>query len=388
MPWNNQSGGPWKSGNGGGPWGQGPRGGGGPSTPPDLEELLRRSQDRLKRVLPGGGGGGSASPAAIIGIALVALAFVGYYFFTFRVDPDELGVVLRFGAPHRQAQPGLNFRLPPPFETVYTPKVTRQNRITIGVVQDDRNPNAPGRTIPQESLMLTGDENIVDIDFFVQWKISDAKAFLFNMERPENTVKAVAESAMREVVGRSEIQPLLTQARVITQNQVAAVIQKTLDQYGLGVQIDEVQLLKVDPPNEVIASFRDVQAAQSDQARAQNEAQNYANRVIPAARGQAAQIVAAANAYRDRVVAEAQGQADRFTKVYQAYKVAPDVTRLRLYLETIEQVMGGMDKVIIDDQGTGNGVVPYLPLGDMLKGQPPAPTTNAARPATPTGQRP
>ncbi|MFO1185642.1 MAG: FtsH protease activity modulator HflK [Bauldia sp.] len=391
MPWNNQTGGPWKSGgNGGGPWGQGPRGGGSPN-PPDLEDLLRRGQDRLKRVLPGGGGGRGASPAALVGIALVAIAFIGYYFFTFRVGADELGVVLRFGELNRQAQPGLNFRLPPPIETVYTPKVTRQNRTTVGLAQDDRNPGAQGRSIPQESLMLTGDENIVDIDFSVFWVIKDARAYLFNMDNPMATVKAVAESAMRQVVGRSEIQPLLTQAREITETQVASLMQRILDQYGAGVHVERVQLLKVDPPNEVIAAFRDVQAAQADQARVQNEAQTYANRVVPAARGQAAQILATANAYRDRVVAEAQGQADRFVKVYQAYKAAPEVTRQRMYLETIEQVLGGMDKVIIDDKGGGNGVVPYLPLGDMLKGAAAPATTppaNAARPATTTGQRP
>jgi len=182
------------------------------------------------------------------------------------------------------------------------------------------------------------------------------------------------------VVGHSDIQPLLTQAKATTESQVQALIQKTLDEYGAGIQINQVQLLKVDPPNEVIASFRDVQAAQADQVKAQNVAQSYANGVLPAARGQAAQILAAANAYRDRVIAEAQGQADRFTKVYQAYKAAPDVTRQRLYLETLEQVLGGMDKVIIDDQA-GTGVVPYLPLNDLLKT--PAPAVNAApnRPA-------
>lgn len=380
MPWNNQTGGPWKSGNGGGPWGQGPRGGGGPN-PPDLEELLRRSQDRIKRVLPGGGSGGGASPAAIAGIALVALAFIGYNFFTFRVDPDELGVVLRFGEVNRQALPGLHFRLPPPIETVYQPKVTRVNRIAIGMVPD-------GRSIPQESLMLTGDENIVDIEFSVLWAIKDARSFLFNMEDPINTVKAVAESAMRQVVGRSEIQPVLTQNRSITESQVAAIMQRTLDQYGAGVQVTQVQLNKVDPPSQVIAAFQDVQAAQIDQVRLRNEAETYANRIVPAARGQASQIVANAEAYRDRVVAEAQGQADRFVKVYQSYVAAPDVTRQRMYLETIEQVMGGMDKVIIDDQGA-NGVVPFLPLADMLKSQPgQAPATTPPRPAAGTGQRP
>ena len=355
MPWNNQSsgGGGWKGGNGG-PWGQPPRntgggGGGGGPTPPDLEELLRRSQDRLKRVLPGGGGGGKLSPVAIIGILVIVAAILAYNFFTFRVQPDEQGVVLLFGKYDRDAAPGLNFRLPYPIETVYTPRVTRVNRITIGQFADDQSTNTAGRDIPEESLMLTGDENIVDIDFTVLWVINDAANFLFSMEDPEGTVKAAAESAMREVVGRSNIQPLLTQARQITETEVQRIIQETMDDFNAGVQITQVQLLKVDPPNEVIAAFRDVQAARADQERLQNQAQTYANRVIPEARGQASQITEAAIAYRDRIVNEAEGQASRFSQVYESYRVSPDVTRLRMYLDTLQEVFRSTDKVIIDE---------------------------------------
>jgi membrane protease subunit HflK len=371
MPWSNQSGGggPWKG--NGGPWGQGPRNTGGGPQPPDLEELLRRSQDRLRRVLPGGGGGtGSISPLTLIVILVVAAALIGYNFFTFRVQPDELGVVLRFGSFNRQVQPGLNFRLPYPIETVYAPKVTRVSRVTIGQVTDDRSTSSSGRDIPEESLMLTGDENIVDIDFSVFWLINDASKYLFNMEDPEGSVKAAAESAMREVVGRSNIQPLLTQARQVTEQDVQQLIQETLDHYGAGIQITQVQLLKVDPPADVIASFRDVQAARADQERVQNEAQTYANKVIPEARGQASQIVAGANAYHDRIIAEARGQADRFSQVYKSYKAAPEVTRRRMYLETLEGVFNGMDKVIIDEKGNGQGVVPYLPLDQLIKRNP------------------
>jgi membrane protease subunit HflK len=373
MPWSNQPGGGWKSGGGGngggGPWGQGPRNSG--PTPPDLEEILRRGQDRLRRVLPGGGGG-SMNPLTVIAILVVAAALIGYNFFAFRVQPDELGVVLRFGSFNRQAQPGLNFRLPYPIETVYTPKVTRVSRVTIGQIQDDRLSSTSGRDIPEESLMLTGDENIVDIDFSVFWVINDASKYLFNMEDPEGSVKAAAESAMREVVGRSNIQPLLTQARQITETDVQKLIQETLDHYGAGILVNQVQLLKVDPPADVIASFRDVQAARADQERVQNEAQTYANKVIPEARGQALQIIAQANAYRDRIIAEAQGQADRFVKVYDSYKLAPDVTRQRIYLQTMAQLFSDMDKVIVDDKG-GAGVVPYLPLDQL--------TTRGSRPA-------
>ena len=367
MPWSNQSGGGgWKGGNGG-PWGQGPRNTGGP-TPPDLEEILRRSQDRLRRVLPGGGGGRNLSPVTLIAILVVAVALIGYNFFTFRVQPDELGVVLRFGRFDRQAQPGLNFRLPYPIETVYAPKVTRVNRVTVGQVPDDRSGGTGGgRDVAEESLMLTGDENIVDIDFSVFWVINNASKYLFNMENPDGTVKAAAESAMREVVGHSEIQPLLTLGKEATEQQVLELIQKTLDEFGAGILITQVQMQKVDPPADVIAAFRDVQAAQADQARLQNEAQTYANKIVPEARGQASQITAAANAYRDRVIAEAQGQADRFTKVYESYKAAPAITRQRMYIETMEQVFADMDKIILDDKSSPSGVVPYLPLDSLMR---------------------
>ena len=359
----------WKGGNGG-PWGQGPRNtGGGGAAPPDLEELLRRSQDRLRRVLPGGGGGGpKLSPVSLIAILALVVVFAAYFFFTFRVQPNEVGVVLRFGAYDRNAQPGLNFRLPYPIETVYTPAVTNLNRITIGQVQDDRAATtATGRDIPEEALMLTGDENIVDINFAVFWVINNAPDYLFNMENPDGTVKAVAESAMREVIGRSNIAAVLTQARQVTETDVQELIQGTLDDFGAGILVTQVQLLKVDPPAEVIASFRDVQAARADQERIQNEAQTYANRIIPEARGQASQITEAANAYRDRVIAEAAGEAARFDKIYESYAAAPDVTRRRIYLETLERVFGGMDKVIIDQSAGGTGVVPYLPLDALTR---------------------
>jgi membrane protease subunit HflK len=368
----------WKSGNGG-PWGQGPRNtGGGGANPPDLEELLRRSQDRLRRVLPGGGGGPrNVNPVTLIAILALVVAFAAYFFFTFRVAQNEEGVVLRFGSYNRDARPGLNLRLPYPIETVFTPEVTTVNRVTIG--QDDR---GSGRDIPEESLMLTGDENIVDIDFTVFWKINDAAKYVFNMQDPDGTVKAVAESAMREVVGQSDIAAVLTQARQITETNVQKLIQQTLDEFGAGIMVTQVQLLKVDPPGEVIASFRDVQAARADQERVQNEAQTYANQVVPGARGRASQITEAANAYRDQIIAEAKGQADRFDKVYQSYKVSPDVTRRRMYLETMEQVLGGIDKVIIDDKAAGtSGVVPYLPL-DSLTGTRTVPTP---APATTSG---
>ncbi|MCX5497099.1 FtsH protease activity modulator HflK [Kaistia dalseonensis] len=366
MPWSNQTGGGWKGSNNGGPWGQGPRSNG--PNPPDLEELLRRSQDKLKQVLPGGGGSGGFNPVLLLGVLALVVAFVGYNFFTFRVEPDEQGVVLRFGQYSRDAKPGLNLRWPYPIETVYTPQVTRVNRVTIGTSQDDRaGSSTAGRDLPQESLMLTGDENIVDIDFTVFWVINNAGDFLFNIQNPEGTVKAIAESAMREVIGRSDIERVLTEERLSIQTSVQELMQKKLDQYGAGIQITQVQLLNAGPPAEVIDAFRDVQAAEQDQDRIRNEAETYANRVLPGARGQASQIVEAANAYRDQSIAQATGQADRFVKVYESYKAAPDITRQRMYLETLSQVLGGADKVVVDEK-TG-GVLPYLPL-PALKGAP------------------
>jgi membrane protease subunit HflK len=381
VAWNKQTGG-WK-GNGGGPWGQGPRntGSGGGSNPSDLEELLRRSQDRLRRVLPGGGGGmRNLNPLAIIAIVCLVGAFVFYYFFTFRVEANEFGVVLRFGQYERSADPGLHLRLPYPIETVYTPAVLSSHQVTVGETIDERNPASTGRDVPDESLMLTGDENIVDINFSVFWQIGDARSYLFNMVDPDGTVKVAAESAMREIVGESNIQDLLTQARQITEQKVEDLLQKTLNEYGAGITVTQVQLLKVDPPDEVVAAFRDVQAAQADQVRLQNEAQTYANQVVPQARGQAAQITQAASAYHDRVIAEAKGQAQAFDSVYQSYKTAPAVTRERMYLETMEQILAGKDKIILDQSGNASSVIPYLPLSALQP--PPAAPANPANPPT------
>ena len=371
MPWSNQGGGgPWGSGPKG-PWGSGPQGGGGSPTP-DLEELLRRSQDKLRNVLPGGNLGGK-------GFALIALAAIAIWGFSgfFRVEPDERGVILRFGKADREVNPGLNYHLPYPIESVLTPKVTRVNRIDIGMRMVEDRRGAAMRDVPEESLMLTGDENIVDVDFSVFWLIkpNGVSEYLFNIQNPEGTVKAVAESAMREVIGRSLIQPILTGARQTIEGAVHDLIQKTLDNYGAGIQVTQVQLQKVDPPSQVIDSFRDVQAARIDAERAQNEAQTYANRVVPEARGRVAQITQAAEAYKSQTVAEATGQTSRFNQVLDEYKKAPDVTRQRLYLETMERVLGSTDKFIFD-AGSAQGVLPYLPLNELTRrpqAAPPAP---------------
>jgi membrane protease subunit HflK len=276
---------------------------------------------------------------------------------------------------------GLHFRWPYPIEQVELPKVTRINRMEIGMRGAAERGEISGtvRDVPEESLMLTGDENIVDVDFVVFWQISDAPKFLFNIQNPEGTVKDVAESAMREVVGQSDIEPILTEARAKTEASVQKLMQKILDSYGAGVQVVQVQLQKVDPPSQVIDAFRDVQAARADQERLQNEAEAYANRIIPEARGEAQRILQAAQGYRDQVIAESKGQADRFLAVYTQYKNAPDVTRQRIFIETMEKVLGEADKVIVDDKA-GPGVVPFLPLSEFSKKTPGTTTT------TPEGQ--
>jgi membrane protease subunit HflK len=263
---------------------------------------------------------------------------------------------------------------------VQLPKALRVSTISIGMTLIN-DPTGRGRTmrdVPEESLMLTGDENIVDVDFTVLWRIKPDGVgnFLFNIQNPEGTVKAVAESAMREVIGRSNIQPILTGARTTTEAGVQELMQKTLDGYGSGVQITQVQMQKVDPPAQVIDAFRDVQAARADLERLQNEAQTYANRVVPDARGRAAQILQVAEGYKEQAVAEAKGQSSRFLKVYDEYNKAKEVTRQRIYLETMERILSNAEKLVYDGGSAGQNIVPYLPLSELTPRRPPAqPTT-------------
>jgi modulator of FtsH protease HflK len=368
MPWSNQGGGGGGKGGNGGPWGAGPDGGngGGGGKPPDFDDMLKRGREQFGSIMPSGGNGGWMALVAVL-----ALAAAAFYSFTVRINPDEQGIVTRFGKFDRQLNPGLNFRLPPPIEQVFAPKVTVVNQLEVGSKRNN-DPRA-AYTGLEESLMLTGDENIVDVDFTVFWLIKNPQDFLFNIQDGREflstgraqTVHDVAESAMREIVGKSELHPLLAPDRVKTEEAVRTLMQHTLDDYKSGIEITQVQLQTVDTPAEVINSFRDVQAARIDFERAQNEAQSFANKVVPEARGDAERIRQEAQAYREKIEAEAIGQADRFSKVYDAYKLAPDVTRKRIYLETMGRVFVNMSKIIIDQKG--QGVVPYLPLGDLGK---------------------
>ena len=355
---------------GGSPWGTPPGGGNGNGsgrgpTPPDIDKIIREIQNKIKNFLPGG----SASGSKPIGLILLILVFVWLASGLYRVLPDEQGVVIRFGKFIKTTQPGLNYHIPFPVEAVETPKVTKVNRIDIGFRSERDSGFSSGggvADVPQESLMLTGDENIVNIDFSVFWVIKDAGKFLFKIQDPEGTVKAAAETAMREVIAKSKIQPILTEGRSVIEVETQEIIQSILDDYESGIQITQVQTQKADPPDQVINAFRDVQAARADMERSKNEAEAYANDVIPRARGEAAKILQAAEAYKKQVVAKAEGEASRFISIYNEYAKAKEVTQERMYLETMEKVLAGIEKVIIE-KNAGSGVVPYLPLPELNK---------------------
>ena len=355
-------------GRGGSPWGSAPGGGNGSGrgpTPPDIDAIIRDIQNKINKFLPGG----SKSGGKPIGLILIILLFIWLASGLYRVGPDEQGVVLRFGKFIKTTQPGLHYHIPVPIETVETPKVTKVNRIDIGFRSERDSGFSTGggvADVPQESLMLTGDENIVNIDFSVFWVIKDAGKFLFEIQDPEGTVKAAAETAMREVIAKSDIQPILTEGRAKIEVETQEIIQSILDEYQSGIQVTQVQTQKADPPDQVIDAFRDVQAARADMERSKNEAEAYANDVIPRARGEAAKIMQAAEAYKQKVVAASEGEASRFISIYNEYAKAKEVTQERMYLETMEKVLADIDKVIIE-KNAGSGVVPYLPLPELGK---------------------
>lgn len=357
MPWSNQNGGggPWGGGGGGGgnnqgPWGGGPNrprgGGGGNGGPPDLEDIIRRSQDRLRSIVPGGFNAG-----AVVLIVLVVVAFLAIQS-VYTVQPDERGVELRFGEPKEEiSMPGLHFHFWP-FETVEIVKVTEQQQ----------NIGAAGSAQSSAGLMLSGDQNIVNVQFSVLYTVNEPKDYLFNLENPAGTLQQVAESAMREVVGRRPAQDVFRDNREEISTEVRAIIQGTMDTYGSGIAINAVPIEDAAPPREVADAFEEVQRAEQDEDRFVEEANQYANQRLGQARGQAAQIREEAAAYKDQVVNEAQGEAQRFISIYDEYQTAPDVTRQRIFLETMEAVLKNSEKIIVEG---GQGVVPYLPLNEI-----------------------
>jgi membrane protease subunit HflK len=373
MPWNNQGGGnngggPWGqggggggsgSGGGGGPWGQG--GGGGGQPPQDIDAIIRQGRDAWRRMMPGGGASSGRTFTLLVLVFGLIWAATGFY----RVNPQQQGVVLRFGEWVRTSPPGLHYHLPFPIESVLTPEVTSDNRIEIGF-RDVSGNSSSRRDIADESQMITGDENIVDIDFVVFWRIADAGQYLFNLAEPDQTIKVTAEAVMREIIGRTAIQTALTEGRQDIQVQARQQLQDLLNEYGAGVRVRDVQLLAVDPPADVIDAFNEVQRARQDRDRLKNEAEAFSNDIVPRARGEAAKLVSEAEAYQAEVVNRASGDASRFDQIFQAYLKDKAVTKERIYIETVEEIFSNVDKIIIDSEA-GSGVVPYLPLKELNK---------------------
>ena len=376
------------AGNNGGPWGGGgnrggrgrdddndrddPRGGGrrpgdGQSIP-EIDEIVRKGQEQLKVLMGGrggrggggrGGGGGPALTRGTMFLGLLGLIAIWLFLSLYRVDTSEQSVELLFGQYVQTGEEGLNFA-PWPVVTKEILAVTRENTLDIGVGRGARS---------DEGLMLTGDENIVDIDFQVVWNISNLQSFKFNLAEPEETIRAVSESAMREIIARSQLAPILNRDRGVIAAELTDLIQATLDNYVAGVNIVRVNFEKADPPREVIDAFREVQAAEQTRDTLEKQADAYANRVVAEARGEAAQLLEQAEGYRAQVVNEAEGEASRFVAVYEEYSKAEEVTRKRLYLETLENVLGSVNKIIIDETAGGDqGVVPYLPLNELNRG--------------------
>ncbi len=381
MPWSNQSGGPWgqkgkPEGGGNNHWGSGGNGrggGGGGNQPPNLEDILRQSQDKLKNIFGGGGGsegGGTATSGPSLGgkgallivlVAVIVWLLTGFY----TVRPNEMAVNMIFGRYTRSAGDGLNYNLPYPIGNVVKFDVTAQRRTEVGFRSNTVASRQNSADMLRESLMLTGDENIVDVSFFVIWQIDSAniKNYAFTLENPAGTVKVVAESAMREVIGRSNIQSIITTTDqgVLTQN-VQRIVQQTLDSYNSGILVRGVQVNAAVPPEQVRDAFRDVNEAQQDAVRVQNEAERDASQIVPKARGEASEIIQRAEGYRSRVIAEGSGQAAYFNDLYAAYKTSPEIIRERIYIETIENVLKDTNKTILDQNAQGSGAIPFLPL--------------------------
>jgi membrane protease subunit HflK len=383
MAWNNQ-GGPWGGGGNKSPWGRGPNSGGsgGGNRPPDFEQMLRRGQDRMRNLLPGGIGSGRGF-ALVVAAVVVVWAATGFYV----VNPGQVGVNLVFGSYKGQTDPGWHWNWPWPVGDVQKPNVTQRYSTEIGY--STISGSDADRDVPEESLMLTGDENIVDVRARVLWRISDVEKYLFQIDDPETSVKNAAEAALREIVGQSKFQEITTDKIAETASRSQELTQKILDSYNSGITVDELTLQKADAPQEVRDAFLDVQRAKNDRVSSVNQAQGYANKIKQDAQGQAVQIVKQAEAYKAQKIALAQGDAQRFLSVYDQFKNDPDITERRLYLETMGDIFSRMNKVLVDPglggSVGGTGVVPYLPLDQLL--QKPAPRApenqpSAAAPST------
>ena len=353
MPWKNQGGGPW----GGG--GDGPSRGG--PQPSDIEEMLRRSQEKVKSLLPGGAGG-------VRGLILLVIAALALWSFSgvYRVDPGSQGVEMLFGKYVKRTAPGLHFWFPSPIGEAIKINVDRVNTIQVGFRGGTDASRAAIRDVPQESLMLTGDQNIIDVDFVIQRRIKNAADFLFNIRNPEATIKIAGESAVREVIGQTPLTGALTDQRAQVDQASKVLLQAILDQYTAGVEIMDIKQQAIDPPQEVIDAFNDVQRAKQDQERKVNEAIAYRNDIVPRSQGLALKMIQDAEGYKQQMINEAEGEAQRFLSIFEAYKGNKEVTMRRIYLERMQDVLGNSDTIIID-QGGGTGVIPYLALPELKK---------------------
>lgn len=353
---------PWGSGpqNGGGGDRGGPWGGGG-DRPPEFDEMFRKAQENLREFMPGGFGGGKIIALGILAIIALWLAS-GFYI----VMPGENGVIQRFGAHNRtQVEEGLGYRLPYPIESIEKVNVTEVRRMGIGFVDRTGRGGSKRQSVPEESLMLTSDANIVDLNMEVQWNIKSAEDFLFNIQDQEGTIKKVAESAIREVIGQRRMFAIITEARTEIAQRVREIMTANLDQYGSGVNITQVLIRKAEVHPDVQGAFQDVQSAKQDAQDVQNRAGAYREDIIPKARGNAIRMLQEANAYKESTIARATGDASRFDAVYEAYKSGEDVTKERIYLETMENILRNAQKIILDNDGNSSGVVPYLPLNEL-----------------------
>ncbi len=356
-PW----GAPGNDDGGRGPW----NGSGGGQEPPDLDEMLRKAQENFRDIMPGNFGSGKVLALVFLAVLLLWAAS-GIYI----VNPGEHAVIQRFGAWSRtQAEPGIGYRLPSPIETATIINVEEIRKMSIGFVErTSRTGSSQRQDIPEESLMLTSDRNIVDLDLEIHWNIKAAEEYLFEIRGQENTIKKVAESAIREVAGQMELFPIITNRRKEVVDRAKAIIQQNLDEYKSGVNITQVAMKNAQVHPEVQNAFQDVQSAKQDAEDVQNRANQYRNDIIPKARGQAIKMMQQAQAYKQSQVAKANGDADRFNSVYEAYLSGKDVTRERIFIETMEDVLGNAQKIILGGENQ-QGVVPYLPLNELQAGQ-------------------
>ena len=353
---NNNDNNPWESG-GNNPWG------GGSSGNKDLEDSIKKAKEKFGKFKIGG----PRNISILIIIALLVWLVTGFY----RVEPDEQGIELLFGKWNQTtSDPGLHYFFPTPFGKTMTPKVESIRKINVGYRSASElgfSSNSSDRNVLEESLMLTGDQNIVDVNFTVLYKIKDAGKFLFKLRNPETTVKDMSESVMREVVGQRDLEFLLTGGRQEVEQVVRSDLQDILDEYESGILVQSIQLQSVNPPALVIDAFDEVQRARQDKEKLVNEANSYMNKIVPNARGDAAKLVQEATAYKEQVIKQAEGVAQNFIDVYNSYKETKYVTRQRIYLETLTEVLEGPNKIILDSTGEGQGVVPYLPINELIK---------------------